>query len=94
MATVVDEFRENPDGKHYIRVIIYVEKESQKPIIIGKSGALIKQIGQSARQEIQEMLSGHPVYLDLWVKVAHNWRRREFDLRRFGYFLPKKKKRT
>lgn len=94
VATVVDEFRENPDGKHYIRVIIYVEKESQKPIIIGKSGALIKQIGQSARREIEEILSGHPVYLDLWVKVAPNWRRREFDLRRFGYLLPKKKKHT
>jgi len=86
VATVVDEFRENPEGKHFIRVYIYVERESQKPIILGKSGSLIKKIGECARYEIQAVLE-HDVYLELWVKVAKNWRKRDFDLRRFGYHV-------
>lgn len=93
VTTMTDEFREQPDGKHYIRVVIYVEKESQKPIVIGKGGELIKRIGQAAREEIEQLLE-HPVYLELWVKVAKNWRRREFDLRRFGYLPIKQPKKT
>lgn len=93
VATMTDEFREQPDGKHYIRVVIYVEKESQKPIVIGKGGELIKRIGQAAREEIEQLLE-HPVYLELWVKVAKNWRRREFDLRRFGYLPIKQPPKT
>lgn len=89
IATLVDEFRENPEGKHFIRVIIYVERESQKGILIGKSGALIKNIGTAARKDIQELVQ-HPVYLELWVKVAKNWKKNDFDLKRFGYSAPPK----
>ena len=89
IATLVDEFRENPDGKHFIRVIIYVERESQKGILIGKSGSLIRTIGTASRKDIQEIVQ-HPVYLELWVKVAKNWKKNDFDLKRFGYSVPPK----
>ncbi len=89
VATVVDEFRENFEGKHYIRVLIYVERPSQKPIIIGSSGEVIKEIGRRAREDIEAFLE-HPVFLDLWVKIAKNWRKRDFDLKRFGYKPGKK----
>jgi GTP-binding protein Era len=61
-----------------------VEKESQKGIIIGKNGAALKQIGTEARLELEKLL-GNPVFLDLWVKVKKDWRRKENNLRRFGY---------
>jgi len=67
-----------------IRAVIYVEKESQKGIIIGKNGAALKQIGTEARLELEKLL-GNPVFLDLWVKVKKDWRRKENNLRRFGY---------
>ncbi len=68
----------------YIRAVLYVERDSQKGILIGKEGHLLKRIGQAARKEIEELLEG-PAYLDLWVKVAPNWRKNPIDLRRFGY---------
>lgn len=88
--TKVETFEERPD-KDYIRVIIYVERESQKPIIIGKGGQLLKRIGTEARQDI-EKLTGRPAYLELWVKVRKNWRRNEFDLRNFGFKVRPKKR--
>lgn len=87
--TKVETFEERPD-KDYIRVIIYVERESQKPIIIGKGGQLLKRIGTEARQDI-EKLTGRPAYLELWVKVRKNWRKNEFDLRNFGFKVRPKK---
>ncbi len=76
-AVRVDEFIEK-DEKHggvdYIRVIIYVEKESQKPIIIGKGGIKIKKLGTYARAEIETFL-GRKVFLELWVKVHEKWRK-------------------
>lgn len=68
----------------YIRAILYLERESQKGILIGKEGRLLKRIGQAAREEIEVLLEG-PAYLDLWVKVAPNWRKNPADLKRFGY---------
>lgn len=63
---------------------IYTERESQKAIIIGKQGALLKKIGQFARHDI-ERLMGSKVYLELWVKVKEDWRNREHMLRNFGF---------
>ncbi len=68
----------------YIRATIYVERDSQKGILIGKEGGLLKKIGKAARIEIEKVLEG-PVYLDLWVKVAKNWRKDPAMLKRFGY---------
>jgi len=83
-AVKVDEFKENEEGKAYIRAIIFVEKPSQKGIIIGTSGEVLKRIGTASRQKIELFLK-RQVYLDLWVKVRKNWRKKDFDLREFGY---------
>jgi len=67
-----------------IECSIYVEKKSHKPIIIGKSGTMLKKVGQSAREKIEEML-GSRVYLQLWVKVMENWTKNENFLNKLGY---------
>ncbi|MGI8908892.1 MAG: GTPase Era [Candidatus Sumerlaeaceae bacterium] len=86
--TEVEEFTERVD-KDYIRIVIIVERDSQKGILIGKGGEVLKQIGQDARREI-EKTTGRPAYLELWVKVRKDWRKKEFDLNQFGFKLPKK----
>ena len=68
----------------YVRATLYVERDSQKGILIGKDGALLKRIGESARREMEPFIEGS-VYLDLWVKVAQNWRKDPWMLRRLGY---------
>lgn len=70
---MLDEFRERPGEKDFIQVTLFVETEGQKGILLGARGAAIKQLGTTARQEIEERL-GRPVYLDLHVKVKKNWR--------------------
>lgn len=82
----VDEWREpaEPGGKTAIRATIYVERESQKGIVIGEGGRKLKAIGVRSRASIEALLGG-PVYLTLWVKVRKRWSRREADLRQFGY---------
>lgn len=70
--------------KIYVRATIYVERDSQRIILIGKAGALLKKVGQAARKGI-ETLAERPVFLDLWVKVAKNWRKDPVMLRRLGY---------
>ena len=84
--TEVDTFEERPQ-KDFIRIIIHVEHESQKGIVIGEGGRTLKRIGREAREEI-EALTGRPAYLELRVKVRKNWRRREPDLVRFGFKKP------
>jgi len=84
LAVDVDEFRERRNGSVYIRAVIYVERESQKGIIIGKAGRLLKRIGTEARGAIGRLLDAE-VYLDLWVKVRADWRERPAMLRGFGY---------
>lgn len=69
---------------HRIYAIVYVERDSQKGIIIGKRGVAIKQIGTEARADLEQLL-GTRVYLDLSVKVKKNWRRDANQIRRFGY---------
>lgn len=74
-AVSVEEFREDPEKKLiYIRAVIYVERDNQKGIIIGKGGRMLKEIGRLARQEL-EVLLGARIYLDLYVKVQKNWRK-------------------
>jgi GTP-binding protein Era len=83
-TVTIDEFRERPGEKDYIRATIFVEKDSQKGILIGKKGQALKKVGTLAREEIEYFL-GRPVYLELWVKVKENWRRDAGALRHFGY---------
>jgi GTPase len=87
IAVMVDEFKERSADQAYVSATIFVERDSQKGIVIGKRGSMLKQIGSAARQEMQRVL-GIDIYLDLWVKVRPNWRKRDEELRRFGYYLP------
>lgn len=83
VAVEVEEWREEPNAA-YIRMTIYVEKDSQKGIIIGAGGAMLKQIGSAARLGIEAIL-GRAVFLDLWVKARPNWRDDPSSLRWLGY---------
>jgi GTP-binding protein Era len=80
----IEEFKEREGRKDYIRASIIVERETQKPIIIGAKGAMIKKLGQRAREEIEAFLE-RPVFLELRVKVRPKWRSNPNMLRRFGY---------
>jgi len=77
-----------PAGLLYARAVIYVERESQKGIIVGSGGTMLRDVGLKARREI-EALFGTKVYLDLWVKVEKNWRDRAGALRALGYTSPR-----
>ncbi len=88
VAVEVTEFKERSADLNYINATIYVERDSQKAIIIGKGGEMIKRIGTDARAELVELL-GAQVYLDLHVKVLKNWRMDADLLRRLGYRLPR-----
>jgi len=83
-AVIVEEFKWRSDEMLYIKATIYVERDSQKGILLGTGGRLIRSIGQAARRDIEEMVEAK-VYLDLWVKVRAKWRKKEHDLRQLGY---------
>ena len=83
IAVDVDEMKQRNNGDTYIRATIYVERDSQKGIVIGKNRAMLKKIGQLARPEI-EMLVGTKVFLDLWIKVKKNWRNSLGAIQSFG----------
>lgn len=89
-AVVVEEFekreRRNTDEIIYIRAIVYTEKQTQKQIIIGKSGKLIKRVGEFARLDIEKFLDS-PVFLELYVTVKVDWRRDAVQLKELGGFL-------
>ncbi len=91
IAIRVDEFTERGDKGAYIAATIFVERDSQKGIVIGASGKTLKKIGSAARKEIEAM-SGRKVFLNLRVKVLKDWRNNENYLRRFGYNPPKERK--
>ena len=83
---LVDEFREDQDPV-YIKANLFVERNSQKGILVGDKGAAIRELGRSSRRKIEEFI-GQRVYLELRVKLRPKWRRRERDLGRFGFRVP------
>ena len=83
IAVDLEEFTQRDNGTIFIRATIYVERDSQKKIIIGKGGSMLKNVGKAARPEI-EMLLGANVFLDLWVKVKRDWRNSIGALNQFG----------
>ncbi len=83
-SVMVEEFKERPNGKIYISAMLYVERQSQKGILVGKGGKTIKKIGQLARAEIERFLNA-PVFLDLRVSIKEDWRRDERKLKGMGY---------
>lgn len=80
---IVEKFEEKENSIH-IMAVIYVERDSQKGILIGKGGAMLKKVGTEARKDIEKFFD-KSVYLELFVKVEPNWRNRENKLRQFGY---------
>lgn len=84
MAVRIDEFKERENGMAYIAATIFVERESQKGIVIGEGGKMLKSIGSAARKEIEEM-GGRKVFLELRVKVSKDWRNDPNMLKQFGY---------
>ena len=83
VAVDLEEMTERDNGTIFIRATIYVERDSQKGILIGKRGAMLKQVGAAARPEI-EMLLGAKIFLDLWVKVKRDWRNSVGALNQLG----------
>jgi GTP-binding protein Era len=83
-CVLIDDFKERPGRKDFIRATICVERDSQKGIIIGKNGAALKKVGSRARKAIEEFL-GRAVYLELWVKVKKKWRKDKRFLKELGY---------
>ncbi|MEX2356016.1 MAG: GTPase Era [Thermaerobacterales bacterium] len=84
VAVDVESIQPRKDDLLYVQAVIYIERESQKGIIVGERGAMLKEIGSLARRDIEALL-GSRVYLDLWVKVKRDWRNREGSLQMLGY---------
>lgn len=84
IAVDIEEITTRNNDNLYIRAVIYVERESQKGIVIGSGGKLLKEIGYLARKDIENLL-GSKSFLDLWVKVKRDWRNKDNTLRSFGY---------
>ena len=88
-AVVVEDIKEKEEIL-VVEAIVYVERPSQKGIIIGHKGQMLKKIGEAAREEMERFL-GIKVYLNLWVKVKEKWRKKEGALRELGYRRPQKR---
>ena len=84
VAVGIERWHEREDGLVEINAVIYCEKASHKGIIIGKQGAMLREIGKQARGDIERMLDAK-VYLELWVKVKDGWRNNQYQMRNFGY---------
>jgi len=85
IAVGIEEFREEKEKNVvFIRAVIFVDKDSQKGIVIGKGGTMLKKVGQLAREEL-EAIMGIKVFLELWVKVKSGWRGDDMILRMLGY---------
>ena len=88
VAVEIEEFKspdEYPERRDlFIRATVYVEREGQRAIILGRKGEKIKSIGTAARKALEEM-TGHKTYLELWVKVNKGWRDSDKELKRLGY---------
>lgn len=86
LTVQVERFLQEENGVA-INAVIWVERDSQKGIVVGKNGSVLKKVGRSARLELAESL-GQPVHLELWVKVKSNWADSEKDLLSLGYEAP------
>jgi len=84
IAIEIESFDETRPDLIRLSAVVYLERESHKPIVIGRGGSKLKEIGTNARQSIEEML-GRKVFLELHVKVRADWRKSERDVKRFGY---------
>ena len=87
LTVQIERFDPDEEGRAIVHAAIWVERDSQKGIVIGKGGAMLKEIGRSARMEISRQI-GKPVHLELWVKVKSNWANNEKDLQNLGYEVP------
>lgn len=85
LAISIERFKKRKDKNFYdIEVIIYVEREAHKKIIIGRGGSMLKRIGTESREDIENLLDAK-VNLQIWVKVQKNWREKDNLVKRFGY---------
>lgn len=84
VAVVIEQIQERNNGMVAVNAVIYTERDSQKAILIGKGGNMLKEVGRRAREEIENLL-GSKVYLEVWVKVKKDWRNKMADLRNLGY---------
>jgi GTP-binding protein Era len=84
MTVEVEHLGRNEEGQRLIHALIWIERESQKSIVIGKAGSVLKQAGTLAREELRE-LTGERVHLELWVKVREHWADSERELQRLGF---------
>lgn len=84
IAVYTEEMKQRSKDKVYIRATVFVERDSQKRIVIGQNGSILKTVGQQARQEIENLL-GSSVFLDIWVKVKRDWRDKAAILSELGY---------
>jgi GTP-binding protein Era len=83
-AVAIDEFKENSGGRDWLRAILYIEKDSQKGILIGHKGKALELLRNKSRQAMESFL-GRSVDIELWVKVRKNWRKDPRSLKEFGY---------
>lgn len=84
VAVVIENIEKRENNKLYIQATIITERSTQKAILIGKQGTMLKQIGQKAREDIEALL-GTKVFLELWIKVQKDWRNKERQLREYGF---------
>ena len=84
MTVEVEHLGTNDEGQRLVHALIWLERDSQKKIVIGKAGSVLKQAGTLARQELRE-LTGERVHLELWVKVREHWADSERELQRLGF---------
>jgi GTP-binding protein Era len=84
VAVEVEEFKQRENGVIYLRACIYVERDGQKAILIGKGGGMLKDISSLARQDIEKFLQTR-LFMEVQVKVWEGWRKDPTALRRFGY---------
>ena len=84
IAVAIEDMRVQENGVVYIGAVIFVERDSQKGIIIGKKGELLKEVGKQARKDIEALL-GSRIYLELWVKVKKDWRNQDRVLKDLGF---------
>jgi GTP-binding protein Era len=84
LTVEVEHLGRNEEGQRVVHALIWLERESQKSIVIGKEGRVLKQAGSDARQELRQLL-GERVHLELWVKVREHWADNERELQRLGF---------